>query len=107
MNSKKTVTGAVIAGALGFTALGVGTGTAHADPWPPPIPGLSVPDVVPPPGQLGQLPFIAPPGQLGQLPGVPPPGHWDKPWNGLPVRRWRERKQRPRFGERAAAFAFR
>ncbi|EID71985.1 MULTISPECIES: hypothetical protein [Rhodococcus] len=84
MNSKKTVVGAVIAGALGFSALGLGTGTANADPWPPPIPGISVPDVVPPPGQLGQLPFIPPPGQLGQLPFVPPPGHWDKPWKWLP-----------------------
>ncbi|MDV7085523.1 hypothetical protein GXW84_24825 [Rhodococcus sp. IEGM 248] len=84
MNSKKTVAGAVIAGALGFGALGLGTGTATADPRPPSIPGISVPDVVPPPGQLGQLPFIPPPGQLGQLPFVPPPGHWDKPWKWLP-----------------------
>jgi len=84
MNSKKTVAGAVIAGALGFSALGLGAGTANADPWPQSIPGISVPDVVPPPGQLGQLPFIPPPGQLGQLPFVPPPGHWDKPWKWLP-----------------------
>ncbi|MFC9552589.1 hypothetical protein ACFTWF_17250 [Rhodococcus sp. NPDC056960] len=88
MNLKKTATGAVIAGALGFSVLGLGTGTANADPWPPPIPGISVPDVVPPPGQLGQLPFVPPPGQLGQLPFVPPPGHWDKPWKWIAGESW-------------------
>ncbi|WP_231868861.1 hypothetical protein [Rhodococcus opacus] len=88
MNLKKTATGAVIAVALGFGTLGLGAQTANADPGPSPIPGSSVPDVVPPPGQLGQLPFFPPPGQLGQLPFVPPPGHWDKPWKWLTGESW-------------------
>ncbi|MFE5704075.1 hypothetical protein [Rhodococcus koreensis] len=92
MNLKTSAARALVAGALGFTTLGLGAVPANADPWPPPLPGISVPDLgpppgqpakqpfFPPPGQLGQLPFFPPPGQLGQLPFVPPPGLWDKPW---------------------------
>jgi hypothetical protein len=40
MNLKKIAAQAGIAGALGFAALGLGTGLAHADPQPWPVPGV-------------------------------------------------------------------
>lgn len=69
---KKITAGAVMAGALGVTAVGLGAGQAVADDdwwWEPPSPG-----------HIAHIPGVPPPGQLAHLPGVPPPGHWDKPW---------------------------
>jgi hypothetical protein len=40
MNLKKIAAQAGIAGALGFAALGLGAGLAHADPPPWPVPGV-------------------------------------------------------------------
>jgi hypothetical protein len=55
MNLKKLAAQAGIAGALGFGALGLGTGLAHADPPMPPPPGPFVPGYPAPPG-LNYLP---------------------------------------------------
>ncbi len=76
MRIKKIAGGAAIAGALGVAGLGLGAGSAQADPhWVPDIPGIPwgpghwvddwVPDVGLPPGQAMNL-----------IPGCPPPGHW-------------------------------
>ncbi|BBZ09471.1 hypothetical protein MDOR_36400 [Mycolicibacterium doricum] len=66
MNLKKLAATATMTGALGFAAVGLGAGTAQADPhcwWvPDPLQG-------PGPGCL------APPGHLNHVSDVPP-GHW-------------------------------
>ncbi|OBB55913.1 hypothetical protein A5757_02360 [Mycobacterium sp. 852013-51886_SCH5428379] len=67
MKSSSIAATTIVAGAIGAAALGVGVGTAQADPWlppPPPIPGF----VGPGPGVL------PPPGHLNKIFG--PPGHW-------------------------------
>ena len=70
MKLRKMAAGAVVSGALGAAALGVGAGIVNADPkwpapppWPVPGPGVNV-------GAPGN-PF--PPGHDG----FPPPGHRD------------------------------
>lgn len=62
-----------MAGALGFAAMGIGVGFAHADPKPnPPVPGQVKKDPA-----LGFTP--------NPLDGVPP-GHWDDPaYFGIPT----------------------
>lgn len=92
MKIKTLAATSAMAGALGFAAMGIGSGFAHADPKPnPPVPGH---DVWRPGDPPGHNPF-GPPGQvkkdpaLGILPnplyGVPP-GHWDDPgYFGIPT----------------------
>ena len=91
MNMKKIAASAAIAGALGFGAMGLGSGFAQADPdpfWPiPPIPGDDVwlPGDPPghdpwgPPGQVKKDPFIN--GVPNPFYGVPP-GHGGLPLTG-------------------------
>ena len=66
MNLKKIAATATMTGALGFAALGLGSGVVQADPcwW---IPGVFQ---GPGPG------CVAPPGHLNQQ-GFGPPGQWD------------------------------
>lgn len=83
MNLKKIDGTAALAGALGAAALGLGAGSAQADPgWDPnipwiPGPGDWVPDLVPnnlwAPGQIKNAwcPWL-------------PPGHWAGGPHGLP-----------------------
>jgi hypothetical protein len=65
MNLKKLAAQAGIAGALGFGALGLGTGLAHAEPpVPPQPPAPVVPGNPAPPG----LNYMQPPGHGGPMP---------------------------------------
>ena len=87
MYLKKLAAGAAMAGALGFSALGIGNGIAQAKPHPgppiPPIPGI--PLVCPGgPGVNCNGPGTPlPPGWGGV---TPPPGHWGDPaYYGLPT----------------------
>ena len=94
MRIEKLAATAAMAGALGLTAFGLGSGTAQADPkWPGPNPP-GHDDIWLPGDPPGHNPW-GPPGQvkkwdtIGGLPnpfeGVPP-GHWDDPaYFGLPV----------------------
>jgi hypothetical protein len=72
MHLKKFAAEATLAGAVGFAALGAGTGLAHADPfWPtPPPPPIPAPG---PGANVGWPGNPLPPGQNYQ----PPPGHAD------------------------------
>jgi hypothetical protein len=72
MHLKKFAAEATLAGAVGFAALGAGTGLAHADPfWPtPPPPPIPAPG---PGANVGWPGNPLPPGQHYQ----PPPGHAD------------------------------
>src|SRR5437588_445695 len=97
---------AVMAGALGSAALGIGAGFAQADPNGPNVPGPNVPGPqVPGPGQVpapGQPICNAGPGVNCNGPGTPlppgqrgapPPGHYNDPigygypstWQNQPV----------------------
>lgn len=83
---KKLAATAVMAGALGFTAFGMGSGMAQADPkWPVPNPPGND-DVWLPGDPPGHNPF-GPPGQVKKdLFLNVPPGHWDDPaYIGLPA----------------------
>jgi hypothetical protein len=84
-----------MAGALGFAALGIGSGLAQAGPHGPnPHPPVPGDDVWLPGDPPGHNP-IGPPGQVKKDPwvnGVPnalygvPPGHWDDPaYFGIPT----------------------
>ncbi|WP_157546251.1 hypothetical protein [Mycobacterium sp. IS-1742] len=67
MNLKKIAATATMTGALGFAAIGLGAGTAQADPncwWVPHVVQGPGPGCLPPPGHLNQM-------------GFGPPGHWD------------------------------
>ena len=79
MNVKKTVGTAIIAGALGFAALGLGAGTGQADDdWGPGVPW--VPNV----GDWGGGNPL-PPGQAKKwCPWQSPPGHWIGGPHGFP-----------------------
>lgn len=81
MNVKKIVGTATLAGALGAAALGLGVGTAQADPWVPWVPDIpGVPGV----GDWVDVnPF--PPGQVknAMCPWFPP-GHWTGGPHGPP-----------------------
>ena len=80
MNLKKVVAGAAIAGALGFTALGLGAGVANADPSAPGAVGIA--------WQQGQQDRghgygDGDHGDWGLEPGLPPPWEWfvpPSPW---------------------------
>jgi hypothetical protein len=81
MNIRKLGMTAIVAGAMGAAAFGLGAGTAQADPdvWVP-VPGIPGVDIVNvPPGHFGQAVGV-PPGQLKKIPWTPlygtPPGHW-------------------------------
>ena len=80
MNVKKIAGTATVAGALGAAALGLGAGSAQADPdwWDPNIPVIpSVDDF------FDFNPFG--PGDLKQLcPWHSPPGHWVFGPHGIP-----------------------
>ena len=67
MNLKKMAATATMTGALGFAAVGLGTGTAQADPHCRWVPGKV-------PGRGWGC--IAPPGHLNQV-FEEAPGHWD------------------------------
>ena len=76
MEMKKIVGTASLIGALSFAALGLGAGTAPADPGPniPGVPGQPHgPDGRVPPGQIKQAcPWQSPPGQwVGGPHGIP------------------------------------
>ena len=82
MKPKKIVAEAMIAVALSFSALGLGAGTAEADPgWGPNIPWIpgpgdwvpDVPDLWPGPGDL-----------MHWCPWHSPPGHWIGGPHGIP-----------------------
>ncbi len=85
MRMKKIAGAAAIAGALGAAGLGLGAGSAQADPiWVPDIPGIPwgpghwvdqwVPDV-----------NLGPPGQVkNALCPWDPPGHWKGGPHGWP-----------------------
>jgi hypothetical protein len=69
MHLKKIVAGATISGALGFTALGLGVGTANADdhgPWVPWQPGDVVRDWVPWVPRVGWQPWQGDGGWQGE-----------------------------------------
>jgi hypothetical protein len=79
MNLKKIAGTATVAGALVAAALGLGAGSAQADPhWGPNIPWI------PGPGDwVDWSPFD--PGQLKQwCPWHSPPGHWKGGPHGVP-----------------------
>lgn len=78
MNVKKIAGTAIIAGALGAAALGLGAGTAQADDW---MPSLGrVPHVH---GEVGWNPVA--PGQVQKVcPWHSPPGHWIAGPHGIP-----------------------
>lgn len=89
MKIKKVVATTAVAGALGFAALGLGSGFSHADPkWPnipgppnPPIPGVAN---WAPGGPPGHNPF-GPPGHVKKGFYNVPPGHWnDRARLGIP-----------------------
>jgi hypothetical protein len=95
MNLKKIVGTATLAGALGAAALGLGAGSAQAEPkWDPNPVVPSNTDFTRPPGQISRD-LGTPPGQFKKIPtvtvGLPdgtttvidpspflgvPPGHW-------------------------------
>jgi hypothetical protein len=81
MSIKKFAGAVVVAGALGAAGLGIGAGSAQADPiWVPDIPWIPwgaghwvdefVPDVIP------DVNLGAPGWYRSNVPGCPPPGHW-------------------------------
>lgn len=84
MSLKKIMATTAIAGSLGAAALGLGVGTAQADPWDPWVPHIPgvpgvddwVPDVVPNPGAPGVI--------KNTLCPWDPPGHWMGGPHGLP-----------------------
>jgi hypothetical protein len=83
VNMKKIAGAAMIASALGAASLGLGTGSAQADPgWGPNIPWI------PGPGDLVDWdPGInwGPPGQVKKwCPWQSPPGHWVGGPHGIP-----------------------
>ncbi|MCV7282542.1 hypothetical protein H7J88_23180 [Mycolicibacterium flavescens] len=92
MKIRTFAAGTAIAGALGLSAIGLGTGLATADPKPGPNPP-GHDDIWLPGDPPGHNPF-GPPGQVKKWdPLQTPPGHWGDPgehWNdpayfGLPV----------------------
>ena len=87
MNPKKIAGTATIAGALGTAALGIGAGSAQADPhWDPNIPGIpGVGDWVDwNPGDWADWNPLAP-GQIkNQWCPWDPPGHWMGGPHGMP-----------------------
>lgn len=84
MNLRKIAATASMTGALGFAAVGFGTGVAQADDfdlvdWPhvPGVPDVEIPEI---PGipRGGPGPgVLPPPGEIGQIVGVAP-GQWNK-----------------------------
>ena len=78
MNVKKIAGTAIIAGALGAAALGLGAGTAQADDWVPWVPWVPHVD------DWGDWnPF--PPGQVQHwCSWHSPPGHWVGGPHGIP-----------------------
>ncbi|WP_135457315.1 hypothetical protein [Mycobacterium sp. DL99] len=82
MSLKKVAGTVMIAGALGLGSLGLGAGTAQADPgWGPNIPW------VPGPGWVDWNPGVnwGPPGQVKKwCPWQSPPGHWVGGPHGIP-----------------------
>ncbi len=77
MTLKRIAGTAAVAAALGAAALGLGAGSAQADPiWVPDIPGIPggpghwVDDWIP------DVNFGAPGFYRSTVPGCPPPGHW-------------------------------
>jgi hypothetical protein len=72
MKLKQFIAKAMFAGALGLTAVGLGMGTANADPTsPPPVPGA--PDTPAVPGVPSAPDYPAVPGVPGAfgVPGAP------------------------------------
>ncbi|KUI35431.1 hypothetical protein AU195_11270 [Mycobacterium sp. IS-1496] len=96
MKIKTLAATSAMAGALGFAAMGIGTGLAQAEPnGPKPNPPVPGDDVWLPGDPPGHNPF-GPPGRVMNAPeavdGVPnwlngvPPGHWDDPaYFGIPT----------------------
>ena len=91
MTFKRIAGAAAVAGALGAAALGLGAGSAQADPiWVPDIPGIPwgpghwIDELVPDVGDFVPGPELAP-GQLKKLcPWNSPPGHWMGGPHGVP-----------------------
>jgi hypothetical protein len=81
MNSKKIAAAVAIVASLGLGAIGLGAGTAQADPgWGPNIPWIPGPgdwvpdvDVWPGPGDVAKF-----------CPWHSPPGHWIGGPHGIP-----------------------
>ncbi|KUI32989.1 hypothetical protein AU196_11780 [Mycobacterium sp. IS-1742] len=95
MKIKTLAATSAMAGALGFAAMGLGTGVAQAEPnGPKPNPPVPGDDVWLPGDPPGHNPF-GPPGQVMKDPAVGvapnplygvPPGHWDDPaYFGIPT----------------------
>lgn len=80
MGPKKIIAATAITGSLGAAALGLGAGTAQADPWIP-----WVPDIPWVPNVDDWVPNPVAPGQLKKwCPWHSPPGHWVGGPHGIP-----------------------